>query len=97
MISVALLIILIAAVGIVTALLVWKRKKEVKLEEPNYRAFFVMGIIWFPIGIVSMFIVLILDIPPFPIGFVAGMPLFAMGLIYFIIGLTNRDKWKKKQ
>jgi hypothetical protein len=83
---------ILIVVGILLVLVVWKRKKAGKLEEPNYRAFFVMGIIWFPAGIVFMFISFLLDIP-----FVIGMPLFVMGLIYVIVGLANRDKWKKNE
>ena len=83
---------ILIVVGILLVLVVWKRKKEGKLEEPNYRAFFVMGVIWFPAGIVFMVISFLLDIP-----FVIGMPLFAMGLIYLIVGLANRDKWKKNE
>ena len=91
LISVAILAILIL-VGILLTLVVWKKKKEGKLEEPDYRAFFVMGIIWVPAGIVSMFTSFLLDIP-----FVIGMPLFAMGLIYLIVGLANRNRWKKNE
>ena len=90
-ISGAIVAILIV-VGTLMTLMVWKRKKEGKLEEPDYRAFYVMGIIWVPAGIVFMLAYFLLDIP-----FVIGIPLFAMGLTYLIIGLANRDKWKKKR
>ena len=96
LIFVATLAILVV-VGILLIVVVWKRNKEGRLEEPNYRAFFVMGIIWVPTGIVSMFISFLLDIFPFPLSFVSGMPLFVMGLIYLIVGLANRDKWKKNE
>ena len=88
LISLAIAAILIA-VGILLAVMVWKKKKEGKLEEPDHRAFFVTGAIFFPVGIVSMVIVFTLDIP-----FFIGMPLFAVGLIFLITGLANRDKWK---
>ncbi len=96
LISGAILAILIV-VGILLILVVWKRKKEGKIEEPDYRAFFAMGVIWVPTGIVLMFISFLLDVFPFPLSFVAGMPLFAMGLIYLIVGLANRDKWRKNE
>jgi len=87
-VTVAILIVL----GILLTLVAWKKRKEGQLEEPNYRAFFVMGIVWVPAGTVFMFTSFLLDIP-----FVIGMPLFAVGLIYLIVGLANRDKWKKKK
>jgi hypothetical protein len=79
-------------VGILLALVLWKRRKEGKVEEPDYRAFFVMGLTWFPAGVVLMIVYFVSDIP-----FVIGMPLFAMGLVYLAIGLANRDKWKKSE
>ena len=83
---------ILVGVGILLALVVWKKGKEGRVEEPNYRAFFVMGITWLPTGIVLMTIFFLADLP-----FVAGMPLFAMGLIYLIVGLANRDKWEKDE
>jgi hypothetical protein len=41
----------------------------------------------------AMMIVYVLEELPFEI----GLPLFALGLIYLIIGLVNRDKWKKAE
>lgn len=82
----------LVVVGIVVAFVAfvaWRRRKEGKLAEPDYRAFFVMGIVLVPVGIVFMFILFLSDIP-----FVTGMPLAAMGLVYLTIGLANRDKWK---
>lgn len=79
-------------VGILLALALWKRRKEGKAEEPDYRAFFVMGITWFPAGVALMIVYFVSDIP-----FVIGMPLLAMGLIYLAIGLANREKWKKTE
>jgi hypothetical protein len=94
MIVAAIVVTLIAVIagGIVLALVAWKRKKAGELEEPDYRAFFIMGIVCVPVGIVFMLIVFQTDIP-----FVVAMPLFAMGLMYLAIGLANRDKWKKRR
>jgi len=91
LISTALVAILVV-VGILVTLVVWKKRREGKLEEPNYRAFFVMGIAMFPAGAFFMLLYFLLDIP-----FVIGLPLFSMGLIYLVIGLANRDKWKKNE
>lgn len=81
LISAAMAAILVV-VGILVAFVAWRRRKEGRLAEPDYRAYFVMGIVF-------MFVFLLSDIP-----FVIGMPLIAMGLVYLTIGLANRDKWK---
>ncbi|MFC1871357.1 hypothetical protein ACFLYF_03030 [Chloroflexota bacterium] len=74
--------------GILLVLKVWRDKRDGKLKEPNYRTFFIMGVIWTPIGIISTVVYFLLQIP-----FYIALPLLAMGLIYLVIGLTNRDKW----
>jgi len=76
--------ILLVITGIVTVLL-WKKKKEEKPAEIDYRVFFIMGICWFPLGIVFM-------ASRFPTGYV----FFILGFAYLVIGLANRDKWKKE-
>jgi uncharacterized membrane protein YfcA len=88
LISAAIAAILVV-VGILVAFVAWRRRKEGKLAEPDYRAYFVMGIVFVPVGIIFMFIFLLSNIP-----FVIGMPLLAMGLVYLAIGLANRDKWR---
>ncbi len=87
---IALIILAIAVVtGVIAALIVRKRKKEGK-PQVDYRTFFILGTIWVPFSIVLMVVSFILQIP-----FYIGFPLFALGLIYLILGLKNRDKWKK--
>ncbi len=91
-IVIAAVILAIAVVtGILAVLMVRKRKKEGE-QIVNYRAFFLLGIIWVPVSIVLMVVSFILQIP-----FYIGFPLFALGLVYLIVGLKNRDKWKKKE
>ncbi|MCJ7456472.1 hypothetical protein MUP07_06975 [Candidatus Bathyarchaeota archaeon] len=51
---------------------------------------FVMGTAMFPAGIVGMLIFLMLGV-----SFIIAMPILSLGLIYLIIGVANRDKWKK--
>ena len=43
---------ILVIIGIIVTMIVLKRKKEGKIQEPNYQAFFSFGIIWIPIGIV---------------------------------------------
>lgn len=76
--------ILLVITGIVTAFL-WKKKKEEKPAEIDYRVFFILGICWFPLGVVFV-------ASRFPIGYV----FFILGFLYLVIGLANRDKWKKE-
>ena len=87
---IALIILAIAVVtGILAVVMVRKRKKEGK-PQADYRIFFLLGITWLPFSIILMIVSFILQIP-----FYIGFPLLALGLIYLIIGLANRDKWKK--
>jgi len=87
---------LLLLIGIVVTLLLVvvlrKRKKEGKAGETDYRAFFIMGLAFLPTGFVMMMVYFLAEIP-----FEIGLPLFALGLIYLIIGLANRDKWKKSE
>ncbi|MFC1951980.1 hypothetical protein ACFLYI_02925, partial [Chloroflexota bacterium] len=64
-------------------------RKEGK-PQVDYRTFFILGTIWVPFSIVLMVVSFILQIP-----FYIGFPFFVVGLIYLILGLQNRDKWKK--
>lgn len=66
-------------------LVVYRFKKEKR--EPDYRLLFRMGIIWLAIGLA------------YPLVF--GRPfelsgLIALGLIFTIVGLANKSKWKEK-
>jgi hypothetical protein len=85
---------LLLLVGIlVTLLLVLglrKRKSAGKAGETDYKAFFMLGLAFLPTGLARMLVYFFAEIP-----FEIGLPLFALGLIYLVIGLVNRDKWKK--
>jgi LPXTG-motif cell wall-anchored protein len=87
---------LLLVIGIVVTLLLVvvlrKRKREGKAGETDYRAFFIMGVAFLPTGFAMMMVYFLAEIP-----FEIGLPLFALGLIYLIIGLANRDKWKKTE
>jgi len=85
---------LLLLVGIVVTLLLVavlrKRKRGGKAGETDYKAFFIMGLAFLPTGLSMMVVYFFAEIP-----FEVGLPLFALGLIYIIVGLVNRDKWKK--
>jgi len=70
-------------IGLVLVMVVFKKKKEDKMGEPNYQVFFIIGIAWIPIGIVFMVTI-----------HAAAIAFMGMGIVYMVIGLTNRDKWK---
>ena len=78
--------IIILTISIILTAVIWKRKKEGKYEEPDYRTFFILGICFLPMGI-PLFIT---TQNPGLLG------LSAIGIIYLVIGLKNKDKWKKK-
>jgi uncharacterized membrane protein len=88
--------ILLLLIGIVVTLLMVlvlrKRKREQKAGETDYRAFFILGVAFLPTGLAMMMVYFFAEIP-----FEIGLPLFALGLICLIVGLVNRDKWKRNQ
>lgn len=88
----SLLLVIAIVVTLLLVVVLRKRKKEGKAGETDYRAFFIMGLAFLPTGFAMMLVYFLADIP-----FEIGLPLFALGLIYLIIGLANRDKWKKAE
>lgn len=72
----AILFILIT-LGVLFVVLTLKSKKR---RPVDYYAFFIMGIIWIPFGII-----------------LENYVFSVMGLIFAIIGLVNKDKWKKNR
>jgi uncharacterized membrane protein len=86
---------LLLLIGIVVTLLLVavlrKRKREGKAGETDYKAFFIMGVVFLPTGFAMMMVYFLAELP-----FEIGLPLFALGLVYLLIGLANRDKWRKK-
>ena len=81
------LLALLVLIGIILLLIVWKKKKEGIVKEPNYQVFFVLGIMWFPVGVIFLFAV----------NSVIGFAFMAMGIAYLAISIGNRDKWKKRK
>jgi len=77
-------ILLAIAVGIIVlglaVVLVWKNRK--KRKEMDYRVYYNIGIVWFPLGIVFW---IVFD----------SIFFFIMGVVFLAIGLANKDKWGK--
>ena len=74
-------------VGVFVLFIMKKNKIEGTYKEPDYRAFFIMGISFLPLGIVLSFII---GNPGF-IGFTG------LGAFYIVFGLANKDKWKNEK
>ena len=81
---IAIITVIFLTLGILVVLIAIKMKKEGKYPEPDYRAFFILGICLLPMGIVF-----VTTVNPGFMGFTG------LGAIYMIIGLAHRDKWKK--
>jgi heme/copper-type cytochrome/quinol oxidase subunit 2 len=84
------LILILLVLGIIMVLLLgvavaWIARKK-KRHEPDYRAFFWMGLIWMVFGGIFMLF-----------WNFALNGLFAIGVIFFAMGAANRDKWKKRK
>jgi len=79
-------------VGIIVAIMVWKRKKEGRYQERYYFGFFVIGITAFIMGVILLIVSFITDL-----SFGFGLFLTAAGAISLIIGLVIRNIWKKNR
>ena len=80
LIAIGLLIILIG-VGFVIIL-----KSSKKKRPTDYYNFFIMGLTWFPLGIVFMTTIEDNSVGSF---------FFILGLVYMAIGLSHKKEWKK--
>ena len=70
--------------GFIVYLIVQKRKNAEGQQQINYKTFFILGACFLPAGIA---ISLSSDNNGYSV-------LSALGLIYLVIGLANRDKWE---
>ena len=70
-----------------------KKKKGEKSQGTNYRALFILGICFLPLGIIYNIVFFTSGTKVF---LVLGIAFIGMGLSYLAIGLGNRDKWKKQ-
>jgi hypothetical protein len=72
---------LITIVGLALLYLLRRRRPRSK-KETDYRALFNMGIIFFSAGLAISIATRIMN------------PLLILGLVYFVLGLANKDRWK---
>lgn len=88
-IAIAMIAILLITIFVLILTVLWvkKNRNSEPIKEVDYRVFFIMGISFLPLGIVLSFVV---GNPGF-IGFIG------LGICYIVIGLANKDKWKKEE
>ena len=77
----------------ISIILVWKKRKELKSQDTNYRAFFILGVSFLLLGLVFEITFFISSTQVF---LILGLSFIAIGISYISIGLTNRDKWQSK-
>jgi hypothetical protein len=75
---------LITIVGLAIVFLI-RRRRPKSNHEIDYRALFNMGLIFFPAGVAISIATRIMN------------PLLILGLIYFSMGLANKDKWNTQE
>ena len=72
---------------LIITFVMFKKRKEGKTGEINYKIFFIIGLVMIPICSVYMI----------TINLVIGIVFMGMGVSYIAIGLANKDKWKKEE
>ncbi len=85
--TVILILELILAMGIILVLVARKRAKEGKTIGSSYHGLYNFGRIIVALSIVLMAIFFVFQIP-----FYIGLPLFAVGVTFLVVGLVNRNK-----
>jgi hypothetical protein len=70
-------------VGVLVALVVYRKRRSEEEVEVDYRAFFVLGLCLLPMGALFSFL-----LNPGLLG------IMGLGAFYIFLGLSNRDKWK---
>jgi len=75
------IIIAIILIAFLAMFLTRLRKEKIK---PNYRIFFILGLVFLPMGIIQ----LVNDTEPF---------FFILSMVYLAIGLVNKGKWNQPQ
>lgn len=89
-VSVALLAVVLT-LGLLLFLVNVKKKAGGGAAPPNHRLFFFLGAAMLAVGVVELVVFLQSDV-----SFVVALPLIAIGLVFFVVGLANRGKWRKK-
>jgi len=73
---------LVVALAVIMA---WKyRKGRLQQKSEDYKMYFIMGLVWIIIGVAFAFM-------DYSMSF-----FLPMGVVFLVLGLTNRDKWGKE-
>ncbi|MDM8000739.1 MAG: hypothetical protein QUS33_12330, partial [Dehalococcoidia bacterium] len=86
-VSTALLAIVLT-LGLLWILTSLKKRTGAGASQPNHRAFFLMGVVMLTVGTAEMLIFLRTEV-----SYVVALPLIAIGMVFIVVGLANRDKW----
>ena len=76
----------------ILVVMAFKWKREGKSQGTNYRALFILGIIFFPLGVIYEITFFVSSTKVF---LILGLSFIAMGLSYIAISLANKNKWTK--
>ena len=88
-VSTALLAVVLT-LGLLWILVNLKKKTGDGAQQPNHRALFFMGLVMVIAGTAELLIFLRTDV-----SYVVALPLLVIGLVFVVIGLVNRDKWRR--
>jgi UDP-N-acetylmuramyl pentapeptide phosphotransferase/UDP-N-acetylglucosamine-1-phosphate transferase len=88
-VSTALLAVVLT-LGLLWILVNLKKKAGAGAQQPNHRAFFLMGVVMLIAGTAEVLIFLRTDV-----SYMVALPLLVIGLVFVVIGLVNRDKWRR--
>jgi len=78
----------------ILVVMAFKWKRERKSQGTNYRALFILGITFLPIGVIYEITFFVSGTKDF---LVLGLSFIAMGSSYIAIGLANKGKCKRNQ
>jgi len=77
--TIIIVIVVLIAILLTYLIVVSASKQKEGKRTPNYRALFIIGISWLPIGIAT-----------------DNTAFWSIGLVFLIIGLANKNKWKQE-
>jgi amino acid transporter len=86
---VTLFLVVMIIAGIGSVFYMRKRRRAGVGEGPDYRAFYVLGLTFTPLGVIWVVIALTTEM-----SWVVGAPFLVLGLLYLAVGLKNRDRWQ---
>ena len=78
--------LLVTAVLTAVMVIVYKKRKTIEEEKPDYRGKIALGLLFFALGIAH----LVVDDFIF-------FGWFGVGVLYLIVGFRNKKKWKNKE